>query len=177
MSEPTNKTNAVGTVPKTAPKKAPAPSQFVTKEEHERGMNSIMSAIGDLANSLTKSDRQPEPAQTNRPFSTTQGNPVVRATTPGDASAENSNFTLNRAYQNILEEYFDPQDGFEGRLEGLNFSIIVPMAFSNASSAWKSYYKVDSRMKVLSPTDINGSMRKWCELVSKNLNYKKPGVR
>lgn len=171
MSEPTNKTTATKPATKT---KAPETSNFVTKEEHERGMNSIMNAIGDLANSLN--NKQPEPPS-SRPFSATQSTPAPRESTMGDASAENSNFTLNRAYQNILEEYFDPADGFEGRLEGLNFTIIVPLALSNASPAWKSYYKVDTRMKVLNANDINGSMRKWCDLVSKNLNYKKKGTR
>lgn len=173
MSEPTNKPEAPKKANKPATKE---PSQFVTKEEHERGMNSIMSAIADLSNSLTKPDKQPETAP-SRPFSATQPSSPARESTTGDASAENSNFTLNRAYQNILEEYFDPADGFEGRLEGLNFTIIVPMSFSNASSAWKSYYKVDTRLKVLNANDINGSMRKWCELVARNLGYKKKGTR
>ena len=88
-----------------------------------------------------------------------------------EASAEASNYALNPAYQKIFNEYFDPQDDFTARLEGVYFTIIVPLKFSNANEAWKSFYKVDTRMKALKPDNIENDMREWCKLVQTNLKY------
>jgi hypothetical protein len=79
-------------------------------------------------------------------------------------------------YQAIFEEYFDPADGFEAEMsyEGnISFTIIVPMKFSNASEAWKSYYQIDRRTKVLKQGNIEGGIREWCERVSRNIKYQK----
>ena len=88
-----------------------------------------------------------------------------------EASAEASNYALNPAYQKIFNEYFDSEDGFTARLEGVYFTIIVPLKFSNANDAWKSFYKVDTRMKALKPDNIENDMREWCKLVQTNLKY------
>lgn len=88
--------------------------------------------------------------------------------------------TLPANYQAIFEEYFDPQDGFEAEMsyEGnISFTIIVPMKFSNATEAWKSYYKIDRRTKVLKQGNIEGGIRDWCALVAKNLKYDKNLVK
>jgi hypothetical protein len=79
-------------------------------------------------------------------------------------------------YQAIFEEYFDIKDGFEAEIsydDNISFTIIVPMKFSNASEAWKTYYKVDKRMKVLKQGNIEGGIKDWCILVAKNLRYNK----
>lgn|SRR3990167_306789 len=87
------------------------------------------------------------------------------------ASAEASNYTLNPAYQRIFEEYFDPADGFTGRLQGVYFTIVVPKKFSNADAAWKAYYKEDTRLKVIKHDRIEDDMRDWCKMVARNLKY------
>lgn len=99
------------------------------------------------------------------------------------------NAVMPKQYQTIFEKHFDPEDGFTGRLTfpeidesgresgGLTFSIFVPEKFSNATDAWRQYYKNDIRMKALSASDLAGGISKYCELVSKNLNYQKNLMR
>lgn len=91
--------------------------------------------------------------------------------TENQASAEASNYTLNSAYQRIFEEYFDSADGFTGRLQGVYFTIIVPREFSNADAAWKTFYKEDTRLKVLRHDRVEEDMRDWCKMVARNLKY------
>jgi hypothetical protein len=84
--------------------------------------------------------------------------------------------SLPENYQAIFEEYFDPKDGFEAEMsyEGnISFTIIVPMKFSNTTEAWRTYYKVDRRTKVLKQGNIEGGIKEWCEKVAKNLKYNK----
>jgi hypothetical protein len=79
-------------------------------------------------------------------------------------------------YQEIFEEYFDPQDGFGAEMsyEGnISFTIIVPERFSNTTEAWKTYYKVDRRTKVLKQGNIEGGIKEWCEKVCRNIKYQK----
>lgn len=79
-------------------------------------------------------------------------------------------------YQVIFEEYFDPSDGFQAEInyEGnISFTIIVPEKFSNTTQAWREYYKIDRRTKVLKQGNIEGGIRDWCVLVAKNLKYNK----
>lgn len=88
--------------------------------------------------------------------------------------------TLPENYQAIFEEYFDPTDGFEAEMsyEGnISFTIIVPMKFSNTTEAWRTYYKVDRRTKVLKQGNIEGGIAEWCEKVKKNLHYDKNLVK
>mgnify|MGYP001608388157 CR=1 FL=1 len=86
-------------------------------------------------------------------------------------------------YQRIFEKYFDPNDGFEARLNfpeiddkgretgGITFTIVVPLALSNAQDAYKQFYKADLRTRALRPDGISKGIDDWCRLVSKNLKY------
>jgi len=77
-------------------------------------------------------------------------------------------------YQVIFEEYFDPKDGFKAELSfdnNIEFTIDVPLKFSNASEAHLTYYKIDKRNKVLVAGNIEGGIADWCKLVAKNLKY------
>lgn len=139
------------------------PSQFVTKEEFDKSMSGILDAIKNIGT--------PVPAPAGRAFSVTQPESQEPKLRGDEASAKNSNYTLNPAHQAIFEEYFDPEDGFVGRLEYPYFTIIVPMKFSNADAAWQKYYKVDSRMKFLKHDNIEGGLRDWCKMVATNLKY------
>ncbi len=74
----------------------------------------------------------------------------------------------------IFEEYFDPKDGFKAELSfdnNIEFTIDVPLKFSNASEAHLTYYKIDKRNKVLVAGNIEGGIADWCKLVAKNLKY------
>ena len=146
---------------KTDKPEVPEEKGFVTREEFEQlkqkqeeNTNAILGAIQGL---------QAQPVQPTWK--------TVENADAGLASAKTSNYTLSPAYQVIFEEYFDREDGFEARLEGVNFSIIVPLSLSNAESAFKKFYKNDIRLKVLDPRDMENGMRKWCQLVAKNLKY------
>lgn len=94
----------------------------------------------------------------------------------GEQGIVKNQTNLPSAYQGIFEEYFDVEDGFEAEIsyEGnISFTIIVPERFSNTTEAWKSYYKVDRRTKVLKQGNIEGGIRDWCILVARNLKYNK----
>lgn len=60
-----------------------------------------------------------------------------------------------------------PQSG-----SGFLFKIIVPAEKSNASQSHKEFYKVDIRTKAISYSDGIEGIRKFCELVKKNLSQK-----
>ena len=95
---------------------------------------------------------------------------------PEPETKKQQSTALPTNYQVIFEEYFDIKDGFEAEIsydDNISFTIIVPMKFSNASEAWKKYYKVDKRMKVLKQGNIEGGIKDWCVLVAKNLRYNK----
>ena len=88
-------------------------------------------------------------------------------------------------YTRIFEKYFDPADGFEARLVfpdideqgresgGIMFTINVPMKFSNAQEAYKTFYKVDIRSRALRPDGISKGIDDWCRRVARNLGYNK----
>ena len=137
---------------------------FVTKKDFDNFKSDLLEIV--------RGNATPAPAPT-RVFSVTSAPTPVAIQTPQSASAEASNYTLNPAYQAIFEEYFDPADGFEARLEYPYFTIFVPEKFSNADPAWRKYYKVDSRLKFLKHDNIEGGMRDWCKLVAANLKYDK----
>ncbi len=95
------------------------------------------------------------------------------------------NGALPPQYQRMFEKFFDPADGFEGRLNfpeidekgretgGLTFTIIVPDKFSNMNDGYKKMYKHDLRTKALMPHNMAQGIQTWCEMVAKNLRYNK----
>lgn len=145
------------------------------KKSTEENTLAILDAI--------KSLQKPQPmtaSEHRRIYSVTGGQedpPMSASREVESASATSSNYTLNPAHQAIFEEYFDPKDGFEARMDYPYFTIIVPMKFSNADAAWKKYYKTDTRMKFLKHDNIEGGMRDWCKLVARNLQYDRNAQR
>jgi len=167
-------------------------NQFVDKKEFDKfklesqeSTSAILDAIKGISSQSVDNSAKiastPEKLNTSttvyveppRVYSVTGLKEPEKPQTVEQASAQLSNYTLNPAHQGIFNEYFDPADGFEGRLDYPYFSIIVPMKFSNADAAWKAYYKVDTRMKFLKHDDIEGGIRGWCKLVAGNLKYNK----
>src|SRR3990167_8391058 len=142
--------------------KEPKKDKYVSKEEFEASQKTILDAIAALA---PKSEVKKEVA-------TVEDNSV-----------------MPKQYQAIFEKHFDSADGFTGRLTfpeidengkesgGLTFSIFIPEKFSNATDAWKEYYKKDIRVKALSASDLAGGIDKYCALVAKNLNYDRNAIR
>ena len=61
-----------------------------------------------------------------------------------------------------------PQTG-----SGFLFRIIVPAEKSNMSKDYKNFYKVDVRTKAINYNEGIDGIRKFCELVKKNLEVKK----
>lgn len=140
------------------------------KQDVESKFNSILEILEKPKAQFTPENAPVE----SRAFHITKPEGVNKPVTSiNQASAEASNYTLNPAYQKILEEYFDPVDGFTGRLNGRQFSIVIPMKFSNADAAWKAHYKnqMDIRLKVFKTDDIEQEIRNWCKMVSGNLKY------
>ena len=161
-------------------KKTPKPKKTVSREEFESLKKATEESTMTILDAIKATQNQPQtPAQqspVSRTFSVTgQQDTVIRseAEQVNDASAESSNYTLSPAYQKIFNEYFDPEDGFEGRLEYPYFTIIVPSKFSNASPAWKKYYKTDTRLKFIRHDNIEGDIRNWCKMVARNIQYDK----
>lgn len=105
-----------------------------------------------------------------------------------EQSATNSplqNATPPSSYMKIVNEFFDPSDGFNAIMNfpelnelgmetgGMTFTIEVPLKFSNASPAHLNYYKRDLRSVMLKPGAIASGIREWCSKVAKNLHYDK----
>ena len=139
------------------------------KKETDEKFNTIVSMLKKKPTAQLTAENAP--IVTSRAFSVTQKEETPTPVTEDQASAEASNYILNPAYQKIFDEYFDPADGFTGRLEGVYFTVVVPKKLSNASDAWKSFYKEDTRMKVLKHNRVEGDMREWCMMVARNLKY------
>lgn len=157
------------------PKKSVSVKEFEAfKKESADNTATILDAIKGLSEKPVVNEGRPvDQEASRRVYSVTGGQTVQSNPTVAQASANSANYTLNPAHQAILNEYFDPEDGFEGRLENMNFTIIVPSKFSNADAAWKKYYQTDTRTRVLKYDDIEGGIRKWCEMVAANLQYNK----
>ncbi|MBT9169541.1 MAG: hypothetical protein DDT19_02902 [Syntrophomonadaceae bacterium] len=140
------------------------PEPGVSKKEFEAFQKTMLEAITALA---------PKPEEKKK---------VVEATAEDNA-------VMPKQYQTIFEKHFDPKDGFTGRLTfpeisedgkesgGLTFSIFVPDKFSNATDAWKQMHKKDIRVKALSASDLAGGISRYCELVSKNIQYNRNLMR
>lgn len=141
------------------------------KEQTNKNTIDILDAIKSLGDKPAQVIPGPTAEAPSRAFSITNKPEEERPQTTDQASAKNSNYTLNPAHQSIFEEYFDPADGFEARMEYPYFTIIVPLKFSNADPAWKKHYKTDTRLKFLKYDNIEGGMRDWCRLVAGNLKY------
>lgn len=172
----------MATKKRTSGKRKPAQStpntgpSFVGKEEFDKFKEENSQTQLAILQALENIAKAPAPqaiAVPGRAFSVAGQPEPTRQATVAEASAERSNYTLNPAHQAIFEEYFDPEDGFEARLEYPYFSIIVPEKFCNATPAWKQFYKKDVRLKFLRYDNIEGGMRDWCKLVASNLKYNK----
>lgn len=142
-------------------------------EDFKKDVTNKFDIILDAVEKITKVQQISSATSNSNAFRVTKPEVVVSPITESKASSEASNYVLNPAYQAIFDEYFDPADGFTGRLHGVYFTIIVPMKFSNAIDAWKSLYKEDTRQKVLHHDRIEDDMREWCNMVAHNLKYNK----
>ena len=131
------------------------------------------------------------------------GAPVAKTTEAVEPHVEEADFTkpdreeqdgdpngfLPPQYQRIFAKYFDPEDGFEARLNfpevdeqgrelgGITFTISVPMKFSNTDDAYRKLYKQDLRTRALLPHNIAKGIEEWCVKVQKNLRYDRGAVR
>lgn len=159
-------------------------SQFVTKDELFQFQNSILDAIerkmspASPGATMTDTTRDRAVGVVGQAVSDAQA--LVEA-----ASADRSNGYMPPQYQRIFDKYFDGADGFECRLVfpevdesgresgGIMFTIIVPMKFSNAHEAYKTFYKNDIRSRALKPDGISKGIDDWCRRVAKNLGYNK----
>ncbi len=102
-----------------------------------------------------------------------------------DEAGPDSGGYLPAQYQKLFEKYFDPADGFTARLVfpgtddngrengGINFTICVPLKFSNTDDGYRKMYKVDLRTRALLPHNIAKGIEEWCERVRQNLRYDK----
>ena len=137
------------------------------REDTDKKFSLILDALEKPKAQLTPENAPVE----SRAFRVTPNESERPPVRPDHSSAEASNYVLNPAYQAIFDEYFDPEDGFTGRLQGVYFTIVVPMKLSNADAAWKAYYKEDLRLKVLKHDRVEDDMRDWCSRVARNLKY------
>ena len=88
-------------------------------------------------------------------------------------------------YRQLVEQYFDPRDGFgfflsfpeldENRKQvgGFSFIILVPRKLSNASDDHWNMHHSDIRHKPLDAGDIAGGIDRFCKQVALNLHYQK----
>jgi len=174
---------------KTTKRKSPAKpkQQFVGREEfdafrenNEKTQSEILSLVRDIATGkaevktdATVTDAGAAPiVQTPPPAS------AVEAAKPGEPSY------LFPQYQKVFEKYFDPEDGFTARLVfpevdektgveagGINFTIFVPLKFSNTDDGYRKMYKQDLRTRALQPHNIAKGIEDYCKAVANNLKY------
>lgn len=73
----------------------------------------------------------------------------------------------------VFEKYFDKDDGFSAtyNISDNVFAISVPIKLSNATQAYKDFYRKDLRSRKVDPNNVLGSIEQWCALVAQNLQY------
>lgn len=146
---------------------------FVTKQEFDAFGNRMLELLENVVAAKT-----PDAPVVAPQYSPANPHPSAVSTDP-------KNGVLPAQYQTMFEKYFDPTDGFEARLTfpeilengqesgGINFTIVVPMKFSNTDDGYRKMHKVDLRTRALMPSNIVKGMEDWCARVAKNLNYNK----
>ena len=170
--------------PVSIPVKHEGEGEFVGKQEFNKFQTETSTALNTILGLLEKKE-EPEAVFREKPKA--EG---VVATAISDAQAlvEAAGADVGYMppqYTRIFEKYFDPADGFEARLVfpdideqgresgGIMFTINVPMKFSNAQEAYKTFYKVDIRSRALRPDGISKGIDDWCRRVARNLGYNK----
>ena len=155
---------------------------FVSKDEFTKFQGETATALNTILGILEKK-AEPEAVFREKPVGS-----VAAAVSDAQAMVEAAGADVGYMppqYTRIFEKYFDPADGFEARLVfpdideqgresgGIMFTILVPMKFSNAQEAYKTFYKSDIRSRALRPDGISKGIDDWCRRVARNLGYDK----
>ena len=168
--------------PVSIPVKHDDDGEFVSKKKFDTFQQETSTALNAILGILEKKPeaefRAPAPGSVAESVADAQA--LVEA-----ASADRSNGYMPPQYQRLFEKYFDVADGFEARLSfpeidekgretgGITFTIVVPMKFSNAQDAYKTFYKSDLRTRALRADNISKGIDDWCQRVARNLKYDK----
>ncbi len=135
--------------------------EIVTKEEFDNLAKSVEGLGGILSDIVNKLNQPKDVAPT-------QGQQVEP--TPDSAP-------VPPGWRKIVDETLGPDFGinvvYPETGAGFQFKIIVPKEKSNAEQAYLELYKVDVRTKAISYSEGIEGVRKYCELVAKNLGIKK----
>jgi len=146
-----------------ATKKEPKP---VSKEEFDKLSNSVESLASMMTNLIDKMSQtpaKPTESQKAEAIRIEESKPEESPVPPG--------------WRKIVDEILGPEFGinvvYPESGGGFQFKIIVPLNKSNASQAHLDFYKVDVRTKAISYSEGIEGVKRYCELVAKNLGIKK----
>lgn len=152
----------------------PRDGNFVDKKEFDAFAKDTKDAQNQILSILENMAKQPA----------TKGDTATPVKNSIDAGPQSGGY-LPAQYQTVFEKYFDPIDGFTARLVfpetdekgrengGINFTICVPLKFSNTDDGYRKMYKVDLRTRALMPHNIAKGIEEWCAKVQQNLKYNK----
>ena len=150
----------------------------VSKTEFETFKSDIMSSLDVILNKIEEKDDAVVEVVVAKQATT------ASSYTTDDEEYIHTSDDLPPQYQRIFEKYFDPKDGFEGKLElpkqdkhgntanGLMFTIVVPRKFSTSSDSYLDMHKVDLHSKSLSAGSMPSDIEDWCKLVAQHLKSK-----
>ena len=132
--------------------------RYATKED----VNSINASIAKLTEILT----QPSPALGITRQTTVATNTEVN-------SEELDKSPIPPSWRKIVDDILGPDFGinvhYPSEGGGFLFSIVVPLEKSNATKDYIDMYKVDIRKKALSYNEGIDGVKRYCELVKRNL--------
>ena len=158
-------------------KEKPLEGNFVDKKEFEDFKKSNEESLAKILDAI---ENKPSMVITT-PVGSTTGTLVPASPLPSADPYTNGYLPIQ--YQTVFEKYFDPADGFTARLTfpevndkgqetgGINFTIFVPLKFSNTDDGYRKMYKQDLRTRALLPHNIAKGIEDWCKAVVNNLKY------
>ena len=150
------------------------PEENVSKKEFEK----LSSTVEALAASMTTFiEKMSNPIAQAPGIEAKEVEPgITIQDTPVDP-AKPDKMPIPPAWREIVTETLGDEFGinvvYPTSGAGFLFKISVPKEKSNAGKDYLDFYKVDIRTKSISYSDGISGVRKYCELVAKNLGIKK----
>ena len=133
---------------------------YATKED----LNSVLEAITALKDMVVKKDATPEQkvAEAVEKEDKITSSPDVNTVPP----------SWRKIVDEVLGQEFGLNVSYPEKGSGFLFKLIVPKEKSNASQSHWDYYKSDIRTRAIGFGEGIEGVRKYCEIVLKNLTKK-----
>jgi len=152
-------------------KTKPAKVKQVSKEEFDK----LSTTVETLAETMTTFvENLSKPKEEEAKDTSNEKNGIIIE--DGASPEQPDKMPVPPAWREIVDEVLGKDFGinvvYPVTGSGFLFKILVPLDKSNAGSDYLDFYKIDTRTKSISYSSGIEGVRKYCELVAKNLGIK-----